>query len=83
MRIEEPVKQENGYTITIPVRWDDIDGNGHLANSKYLDYATQARFQFLSDHGIVIAPGSTETYGPVVLSDLVEYRREMRFGGIA
>jgi len=71
------------YTTSLTVRWADLDGNGHVANSKYLDYATQARFEFLADNGFTFGDARTKRIGPVVLSDFIEYRRELRMGAAA
>jgi YbgC/YbaW family acyl-CoA thioester hydrolase len=71
------------YTISVAVRWGDLDGNGHVANSKYLEYATQARFQYLADNGLTFDAGRAQAIGPVVLSDVIEYRRELRMGATA
>jgi acyl-CoA thioester hydrolase len=71
------------YTIPVTVRWGDLDANGHVANSKYLEYATQARFQFLADNGFAFGAGGALPIGPVVLSDSIEYHRELRMGATA
>jgi YbgC/YbaW family acyl-CoA thioester hydrolase len=77
------VTADQPYTISVAVRWGDLDGNGHVANSKYLEYATQARFQFLADNGFTYDDGRTQPVGPVVLSDFISYRRELRMGATA
>ena len=79
----EQVTARQPYTISVAVRWGDLDGNGHVANSKYLEYATQARFQFLADNGLTFDPGRAQAIGPVVLSDVIEYRRELLMGATA
>lgn len=71
------------YTISVAVRWGDLDANGHVANSKYLEYATQARLQFLADNGFAYDDARAQLIGPVVLSDFIEYRRELRMGATA
>lgn len=61
------------------VAWADIDMNGHMANSRYLDYATQTRFQYLADHGFSPADFERHRIGPVIFEDHLRYRRELRF----
>jgi YbgC/YbaW family acyl-CoA thioester hydrolase len=80
---DRPYAADHPYTISVTVRWGDLDANGHVANSKYLEYATQARFQFLADNGFAFGDGGALPIGPVVLSDSVEYRHELRMGAIA
>ncbi|MEJ2085295.1 MAG: thioesterase, partial [Acidobacteriota bacterium] len=39
------------YEARYRVAWVDIDMNGHMANSRYLDYATQTRLQYIASRG--------------------------------
>jgi len=64
----EPGAASQPYTISLAMRWADLDGNGHVASSKYLEYATQARFDLLADNGFTFGDGQTQPIGPVVLS---------------
>ncbi|WP_377320061.1 acyl-CoA thioesterase [Pimelobacter simplex] len=64
------------YEAQISVRWSDIDALGHLANSKYLEYASHVRFQFLRSRGV----DETAGCGAVVLSETIAYRKEIRPG---
>ena len=34
------------YSVTMPTRWSDFDQYGHVNNTKYLDYAQEARFRW-------------------------------------
>lgn len=34
------------YSVKIPTRWSDFDQYGHVNNTKYLDYAQEARFRW-------------------------------------
>ncbi|MGL6155321.1 MAG: hypothetical protein ACRC1O_01755, partial [Ralstonia mannitolilytica] len=33
---------------TYQVLWADLDGNQHLKNTRYIDYASHSRFRFLT-----------------------------------
>lgn len=68
----------HGFSIRIEVRWSDLDANRHLAHTSFLDYAVQARFDFLRDSGFGLDRLGELGIGPVVLRDEVEYRREVR-----
>ncbi|AYC32262.1 thioesterase [Pseudomonas cavernae] len=60
------------------VAWADLDSNGHVKNSRYLDYVSQARFLFLAEFGFTPQAFAEVKMGPVVFEDRVQYRREMR-----
>ena len=40
---------------TYQVLWADLDGNQHLKNTRYLDYAAHTRFRFLTEHGFAVS----------------------------
>ncbi|MGH8355093.1 MAG: acyl-CoA thioesterase [Pseudomonas sp.] len=60
------------------VTWADLDSNAHLKNSRYLDYAAQARFLFLAAAGFTPQAFAEAKLGPVVFEDRIEYRKELR-----
>lgn len=64
------------YETRVSVRWGDIDALGHLSNSKYLEYASHVRFQYLVSRGV----DETIGCGAVVLTETIAYRREVRPG---
>lgn len=58
------------------VRWDDLDANGHMRNSAYLDMSVQARFEFFAAGGFTPAEFSRHGVGPVVLRETLTYKKE-------
>ena len=66
------------FRAAFRVTWADLDPNDHLANSAYLDYATQARMLYLAENGFTPADFRRLALGPVVFTDTLEYRRELR-----
>ena len=60
------------------VHWRDLDANGHVGNSSYLDFATQARMFYLESQGFPPSDFKRNGIGPAVLVDHLEYRRELR-----
>lgn len=58
--------------------WADIDFNGHMRNSAYLDRASDVRTMFLASHGVTIEEFYRLRVGPVVKHDQVEYFREVK-----
>ncbi|UVE19119.1 thioesterase family protein [Pseudomonas sp. LS44] len=60
------------------VTWADLDANAHVKNSRYLDYASQARFLFLAEFGFTPQAFAEAKMGPVVFEDRLQYRKELR-----
>ncbi|MDX1644782.1 MAG: thioesterase family protein [Thermoanaerobaculia bacterium] len=67
------------YSASYQVGWIDIDANGHMSNSRYLDYATQTRFRCLAERGFSPDDFRRHGIGPVMFEDTLRYRSELRF----
>jgi acyl-CoA thioester hydrolase len=61
------------YTYRCPVRWGDLDAQGHVNNGFYVDYLQEARVHFLLD-GPPEARDLLDS-GVLVVSHAVEYLR--------
>lgn len=59
------------------VGWRDVDANGHVANTAYLQYAVDTRIAFFADCGFPPVEFIRQGFGPVIKSDNVEYFREL------
>ena len=59
------------------IQWRDLDANGHMRNTAYLDYATQARFAFFATHGFPLSEFRQLSLGPITLRDEITYVREV------
>jgi acyl-CoA thioester hydrolase len=57
--------------------WRDVDMNGHVANTAYLEYAVDVRVAFFDSSGFPPQNFLKEGFGPVIKSDHVEYFREV------
>jgi acyl-CoA thioester hydrolase len=67
------------YTHSCPMRWGDMDAQGHLNNAAYLDYLQEARVAFLLsgppvlhhllDSGVLVVSHQVEYLKPVAFSD--------------
>lgn len=58
--------------------WSDLDSNAHMANSSYLDHASDTRMLYFSQNGFAISRFAAEKFGPVVLRDELTYRKELK-----
>jgi acyl-CoA thioester hydrolase len=59
-------------------QWRDMDFNQHMANSAFLDYASNTRILFFDSVGFTARTFAELRIGPVVLDDRLVYRREVR-----
>jgi acyl-CoA thioester hydrolase len=75
-RLPGPVEYERKFQAI----WADIDMNGHMRHTTYLDYATQARMSCFADHGFGLAEFSSHGIGPILTRESVRYLREIRPG---
>lgn len=60
------------------VGWGDVDANGHMANTAFLDRAADTRFLFFAEHGYPGRRFVAERVGPVIVRDELAYRKELR-----
>ena len=61
-------------TLTMPVRWRDLDAFAHVNNSTYLTYLEEARLHWF---GQIDGPWRTASVAPVVAAVHVNYRRQL------
>lgn len=66
------------FTRGFLVRWGDIDFNGHMRNTAYLDVSSDVRMLCFEAGGFPMREFERLRVGPVVLRDELEYLREMR-----
>ena len=57
--------------------WGEMDFNGHMRNTAYLDKAADVRMLFFSEHGFPVSEFARLRIGPVVMKDEIEYFREV------
>lgn len=60
------------------VGWADVDMNGHMRNTAYLDRCVDARVWFFSANGFPAREFFRQQLGPVIRRDDIEYHREYR-----
>ncbi|MDD9301845.1 MAG: thioesterase family protein [Desulfobacter sp.] len=58
-------------------RWADMDFNGHMKNTAFLDYAADCRMLFFKSKGFPMATFAKLRIGPVVFSDTIRYFKEL------
>ncbi|MGE3473951.1 MAG: thioesterase family protein [Vicinamibacterales bacterium] len=66
------------FEQTMLATWGDMDFNGHMRNTAFLDKSADMRLAFFSAHGLPMDEFLRLGIGPVVRKDEVEYFREIR-----
>jgi acyl-CoA thioester hydrolase len=66
------------FEKTFHVGWAQVDINGHLGNTSYMDLAVDVRMYFFSANGFPIRELQRQRFGPVILKDEMEYFREFQ-----
>lgn len=67
------------FTTQHIVGWAQLDANGHMANTAYLDTVVDTRFAFFASQGFPAPAFAQNGIGPVARKDEVEYFKELRF----
>ena len=63
------------FTVDVPLRWGDMDAQGHVNNAGFVDYLQEARVDFLLASPVAHLLGG----GVVVVSHQVEYRSPVSY----
>lgn len=66
------------FEKTFHVGWAQVDFNGHLGNTSFLDLAVDVRMFFFSENGFPVHEFQRQRFGPVILKDEMEYFREFK-----
>jgi len=78
MRIELPAEKKRVHTMTIPIRWGDMDVMGHVNNTLYFRYMEIARLQWMAEAGV---PANPQGQGPVIVNAFCNFIRQLEFPG--
>lgn len=62
------------------VIWADLDPNGHMRHTAYMDYGAQVRLAFLNEHGFTLERFHRLRVGPILFREYTDYLREVRAG---
>ena len=66
------------FTREFHVRWGDLDFNGHMKNTAYLDTAADVRLMYFDSRGFSLREFERLRIGPVIQQEELEYFRELR-----
>ena len=65
------------FEKTFHVGWAQVDFNGHLGNTSFMDLAVDVRMFFFTENGFSVKEFQRQRFGPVILKDEIEYYKEM------
>jgi acyl-CoA thioester hydrolase len=57
--------------------WGDMDFNGHMRNTAFLDRGADLRMMFFAEHGFPADAFARLRIGPVIMKDEIDYFREV------
>lgn len=66
------------FEKTFHVGWADVDLNGHLRNTAFIDLAVDVRIFYFEANGFPVKEFHRQRFGPVMMRDEIDYRREVR-----
>ena len=78
MRIDLPAEKQLVHTMTVPIRWGDMDVMGHVNNTLYFRYMEIARLQWMAEAGV---PANPAGEGPVIVNAFCNFIRQLEFPG--
>jgi acyl-CoA thioester hydrolase len=70
----------NEYSMDYQIRWSDLDANGHVNYSAYIDAAGDLRYRFFSERDFPPSTFVELGIGPVYTAIHAEFLREVRIG---
>jgi len=65
------------FETPLVVGWSDLDLNGHMRNSAFLEKSVDVRMQFFLACGFDVREFAARGFGPVVKTDALRYFREV------
>ena len=72
------INMQNPYIKDYQVLWSDLDGNMHMKNTSYLEYASNIRMTYFFDMGFPPKKMLTMGVGPVAVRDEILYLKEIQ-----
>ena len=68
------------FTMPYEIRWADLDGNGHVRYSAYIDATADLRYRYFAQHGFPPGEFVAIGIGPVYTGMTAEFFREVFLG---
>ena len=78
MKIEIPERKKLVYTMTMPIRWGDMDAMGHVNNTLYFRYLETVRIEWMRGIGCQPDP---KGQGPVIVNAFCNFYKQLEYPG--
>jgi acyl-CoA thioester hydrolase len=80
MKIEIPEKKKLVYTLSIPIRWGDMDAMGHLNNTTYFRYLETTRIDWMRSIGCLT---NAQGEGFLIINAFCTFLKQLEYPGDA
>lgn len=71
-------KVSRSFESEIKVRWNEMDANGHVNNSVFMQYFDQARIEAFATVGFGADVMREKNMGPVIYNAQIDYKKELK-----
>ncbi len=78
MKLAVPEKKTLIHSMTVPIRWGDMDAMGHVNNTIYFRYMEIGRLQWMMEAGV---PANPQGEGPVIVNAFCNFIKQLEFPG--
>ena len=80
MKFELPASKKLVHTMSIPIRWGDMDAMGHVNNTLYFRYLEIVRIEWMKSIGCDLSPTGT---GPIIINAFCTFHQQLEYPGDA
>ena len=78
MKIDIPERKKLVHTMTVPIRWGDMDAMGHVNNTLYFRYLETVRIEWMRGIGCQPDP---KGQGPVIVNAFCNFYKQLEYPG--
>jgi acyl-CoA thioester hydrolase len=78
MKLEIPDQKKRVFSMTLPIRWGDMDAMGHVNNTLYFRYLEIVRIEWMRSIGCQPTPTGE---GPVILNAFCNFYKQLEYPG--
>ncbi|MEO7057941.1 MAG: thioesterase family protein [Caldimonas sp.] len=79
MRFDLPEDKKLTLSMTIPIRWGDMDAMGHVNNTIYFRYLESVRIEWM--HRAVGPSPDAAGEGPVIVNTFCNFLKQLKYPG--
>ena len=78
MKFEIPERKKLVYTMSLPIRWGDMDAMGHVNNAAYFRYLETIRIDWMTSIGAAPNP---EGEGVLIVNAFCNFYKQLEYPG--